>query len=203
MVDALIIWSSQIWLTIKALICGQLSLRPSTDNAPVNMKGLFTSVIVAAAAQLASAHYTFPYLIANGVTTGEYQYVRITANHWVSCHNTAGYSFVPDKSIQSNGPVTNVKDASIRCYELDTTSAGATSTATVSAGSTVGFKADNTMGHPGYFSAYMTPASPAANSNSAGLGSTWFKIWEWAPTYSKTAGLTFDSMGTKSALRRM
>jgi hypothetical protein len=85
MVDAHIIWSSQIWLTIKALICARLLLRLSTDNAPATMKALFTSVIVAAAAQLASAHYTFPYLIANGTTTGEYQYVRITANHWVSC----------------------------------------------------------------------------------------------------------------------
>lgn len=38
----------------------------------------------------------------------------------------------------------------------------------------------------------MSAASPAANSNSAGLGSTWFKIWEWAPTYSaSTNQLTF------------
>ncbi|KAF8910777.1 hypothetical protein CPB85DRAFT_679170 [Mucidula mucida] len=50
--------------------------------------------------------------------------------------------------------------------------------------STVGFKADNTMGHPGYFSAYMTPASPSANFTSAGSGKTWFKIWEWSPSWS-------------------
>ena len=25
----------------------------------------------------------------------------------------------------------------------------------------------------------MSPASPAANSEEAGTGQTWFKIWEW------------------------
>ncbi|KAJ3575871.1 hypothetical protein NP233_g815 [Leucocoprinus birnbaumii] len=127
------------------------------------------------AAQLATAHYTFPDLIANNTVSSDWQYVRITANHY------------------SNGPVTDVTSDAIRCYELDSTSAGQTGTATVAAGSTVGFKADNTMGHPGYFSAYMTPASPAANSNQAGLGKTWFKIWEWSPTFSPSTGLVFAS----------
>jgi hypothetical protein len=49
----------------------------------LKMKGVFLASLLAAAAQVASAHYTFPYLIANGTTTGEYQYVRITANHYV------------------------------------------------------------------------------------------------------------------------
>jgi hypothetical protein len=44
-----------------------------------------------------------------------------------------------------------------------------------------------------YFSAYLTPASPAANSASAGTGKTWFKIWEWAPKWSASTGLVFDS----------
>lgn len=47
----------------------------------------------------------------------------------------------------SNGPVTDVTSPLMKCYE--TTTASATGTATVVAGSTVGFKADNTMGHPG------------------------------------------------------
>ena len=29
----------------------------------------------------------------------------------------------------------------------------------------------------------MTPASPAANSEEAGTGQTWFKIWEALPTF--------------------
>jgi hypothetical protein len=79
----------------------------------------------------------------------------------------------------------------VKCYE--STTASATSTYTVSAGSTVGFKADNTMGHPGYFDAYLSLASPTANTESAGSGATWFKIWDWAPTYSASTGLVFDS----------
>ncbi|KAF9468706.1 glycoside hydrolase [Collybia nuda] len=134
-------------------------------------------VILAAllATNLVAAHYTFPNFIVNGTTTAEWQYVRMTENHW------------------SSGPVTDVKSSAIRCYELDSTSAGAAGIATVTAGSTVGFKASNTMGHPGYFSAYMSTASPAANSNSAGLGKTWFKIWEWSPTWTASAGLSFPS----------
>ena len=29
----------------------------------------------------------------------------------------------------------------------------------------------------------MTPASPAANSEEAGTGQTWFNIWEALPTF--------------------
>lgn len=90
----------------------------------------------------------------------------------------------------------SVTDTALRCYELDSTVAGTTSTATVAAGSTVGFKAGNSVFHPGYFSAYMSAASPAANSASAGTGATWFKIWEWSPTYSASTGLVFASQST-------
>ncbi|KAG9019044.1 hypothetical protein FRB90_007000 [Tulasnella sp. 427] len=137
------------------------------------MKIFFSAALAAVAAQLASAHYTFPDLIVNGTVTADWQYVRMTDNHY------------------SNGPVTDVKSASMKCYE--STTAGQTSTATVVAGSTVGFKADNTMGHPGYFDVYMSAASPTANTESAGSGKTWFKIWEWAPKWSKSTGLVFDS----------
>ncbi|KAG9048614.1 hypothetical protein FS837_012389 [Tulasnella sp. UAMH 9824] len=137
------------------------------------MKLLLTTALAACAAQLASAHYTFGNFIVNGTTTAEWQYVRMTDNHY------------------DNGPVTNVNSPLMKCYE--TTTAAQTSTATVVAGSTVGFKASNTMGHPGYFDVYMSAASPSANTESAGSGKTWFKIWEWAPKWSKTTGLVFDS----------
>lgn len=43
--------------------------------------------------------------------------------------------------------MTDVNDPEFRCYELDlVNTASQTSTATVTAGSTVGFMADNTMG---------------------------------------------------------
>ncbi|KAG6820618.1 hypothetical protein H0H93_014221 [Arthromyces matolae] len=148
-------------------------------------------LIPAIAAQLARAHYTFPDLYVNSTVSTDWEYVRITSNHY------------------SQAPVTDVTSSAIRCYELDDTVAASTSIATVAAGSTVGFKADNSMGHPGYFSAYLSSASPSANSNQAGLGKTWwalhvllfivslsysrFKIWEWSPTYSASTGLVFNS----------
>jgi hypothetical protein len=43
-----------------------------------------------------------------------------------------------------------------------------------------------------YLDIYLSPASPAANSEAAGTGKTWFKVWQWAPTYdASTNSLTF------------
>ncbi len=81
----------------------------------------------------------------------------------------------------------------MKCYE--STTAAQTSTATVKAGSTVGFQADNTMGHPGYFDIYMAAAPSGANVESAGSGQDWFKIHEWPPSYSPSTGLTFQLEG--------
>lgn len=85
----------------------------------------------------------------------------------------------------------------MKCYE--NTTANLTAIATVTAGSTVGFQADDTVVHPGYFSAYLSAAVPSANTESAGGGATWFKIWDWAPTYVPGTppydGLVFASMG--------
>ncbi|KAH7093817.1 glycoside hydrolase [Auriculariales sp. MPI-PUGE-AT-0066] len=137
------------------------------------MKAAF--VALTAAASFVSAHYQFRDLIANGTTTTDWTYVRMTANH-VDSH-----------------PQTDVTASAIRCFEDSDSVAANTSTYSVAAGATVGFKADNTMGHPGYFSAYLCKASPSANSSAACTGSSWFKIWEWSPSYSASTGLVFDS----------
>jgi hypothetical protein len=117
--------------------------------------------------------------------------------------------------------VTSVTDPEFRCYELDlTNTAGETGIATVRAGTTIGVKADQAIYHPGvslfslcielflltrwikskhcplyqYFDIYLSPASPAANSESAGTGKTWFKIWENPPVYNAGSNsLTFPS----------
>jgi hypothetical protein len=48
--------------------------------------------------------------------------------------------------LNSLSQVTDVTSSAFRCYELDPVNTpGQTGTATVSAGSTVGFKADNSM----------------------------------------------------------
>ncbi|OJT15959.1 hypothetical protein TRAPUB_12857 [Trametes pubescens] len=142
------------------------------------MKAFFATLAILSA-QLAAAHYTLPDLIANGTTTADWVYVRTTQNHY------------------SNAPITDVNSTEFRCYELDMNATpGQTSIATVEAGSTIGFKAvrrrDNDFYHPGYFSAYMSRASPAANSPEAGTGQTWFKIWEEPPVFENGA-LVFPS----------
>ncbi|KAG9004899.1 hypothetical protein FRB93_010078 [Tulasnella sp. JGI-2019a] len=126
------------------------------------------------AAHLVNAHYTFPEFINNGVTSTAWQYIRMTDNNL------------------SNAPVTDVTSSEMKCYENST--ASATGIATVTAGSTVGFVADNTMGHPGYFDIYMSAANPAT-LESAGSGQTWFKIHEWPPAYNSTVGFTFQLEG--------
>ncbi|KAI0318607.1 glycosyl hydrolase family 61-domain-containing protein [Amylostereum chailletii] len=142
---------------------------------------LLSPVLFFTALCAVKAHYTFPDFVNDGAVSADWEYVRITANHY------------------TNGPITDVDDPEFRCYELDMDATpGETGTATVTAGSNVGFVADAVMGHPGYFSAYMTPASPAANSSEAGTGSTWFKIWEWPPTFSPSTGLVFDSENIQS-----
>ncbi|KAI0078300.1 glycoside hydrolase family 61 protein D [Panus rudis PR-1116 ss-1] len=143
--------------------------------------------VLLSAVALATAHYTFPDFVHNGAVSADWQYVRETANHY------------------SNGPVTNVNDPEFRCYELDLqNTAGQTGIATVSAGDTVGFKAVShenysklaAIYHPGYFSIYMSPATPAANSPQAGTGQTWFKVWEKTPTFANRQ-LTFDTTETQ------
>ncbi|KAI9713833.1 MAG: hypothetical protein M1820_000563 [Bogoriella megaspora] len=132
-------------------------------------------LLLLASAFTASAHYTFPYLFANGALSGEYQYVRMTENHY------------------SNGPVQDVTSQALRCYEIDPFPT--TSTTSVKAGSTVGFKLDTTIGHPGPILVYMAEApsgTKAASFNAT--GQNWFKIYQQAPTVT-SAGLQWQSDG--------
>ena len=74
-------------------------------------------------------------MIFNGVTSKDWEYVRKT---------------------MSDSPVQNAESPAIRCYEdRGRRTAGV---ATVAAGSKVGFKASNSMGHPGPFTFYMAKA---------------------------------------------
>jgi len=139
------------------------------------------SLVLAAAA--ANAHYTFPDLIVGGKATGDWYNVRKTAN-W-----------------QSNGPVTDVTSAAIRCYEL---SAGSpATTATVSAGSSVGFTVAPDIFHPGPLAFYMAQA-PSNISSWDGTGSVWFKIsqdqpsgtqgnWNWPSLNAQKVSVTIPS----------
>ncbi|KAI1146984.1 hypothetical protein F4825DRAFT_455920 [Nemania diffusa] len=56
---------------------------------------------------ITQAHYTFPGLIYNSVTEADWTYVRKTTNRY------------------SHGPVQDVSDSQIRCYEITPGSNGA------------------------------------------------------------------------------
>ncbi|KAI0696825.1 glycosyl hydrolase family 61-domain-containing protein [Cytidiella melzeri] len=158
---------------------GVTFLSPSSHKSVFSMKTFFF-VLAAVAAPLISAHYTFPDLINGGAVSADWTNIRMTANHY------------------SNAPVTSVTDPEFRCYELDLqNTAGQTATASVSAGSTIGFKGSQSLYHPGYFSIYMSKATPAANSPQAGTGQTWFKVYEIPPVYSD-GQLSFPSENVQS-----
>ncbi|PSN69847.1 hypothetical protein BS50DRAFT_488818 [Corynespora cassiicola Philippines] len=138
------------------------------------MKFLLTALL----AVTASAHYTFPALIAGGSSTSDWQYVRKTTN------------------FQSNGPVTDVKSNQIRCYELSP-GTGA-QTYTVKAGDNVGFVAKSSISHPGPLQFYMAkvPSGKTA-ADWDGSGNVWFKIYEQGATIS-SGGMSWASSGKTS-----
>ncbi|KAI1165921.1 lytic polysaccharide monooxygenase [Nemania serpens] len=125
---------------------------------------------------IAQAHYTFPGLIYNGVTEADWTFVRETTNHY------------------SHGPVQDVTDSQIRCYELVPGSNGA-KTKNVNAGDTVGFRVDGGIQHPGPMQFYMAKAPSGQTAETFnGDGAVWFKIYEEHPTVT-SAGLTWSSSG--------
>ncbi|EIN11198.1 hypothetical protein PUNSTDRAFT_98263 [Punctularia strigosozonata HHB-11173 SS5] len=113
-----------------------------------------------ALAQAASAHYIFTTLIA-GSTTSEAA-VREPVN---------------------NSPITSATDPNLVC-NIHT---AATSTVSVPAGSTIGFKLDNTLYHLGPAAIYLgqVPSGETA-ATWDGTGAHWFKIAEWGATYSQS-----------------
>lgn len=105
---------------------------------------------------------TFPYLIADNTVSGEWEYVRRTANKY------------------SHGPVTDVTSPQIRCYEDP--GRPAADVKDVTAGSTVGFKLQAPIQHIGPVQFYMArvPDGQDVDSWEAG-GNVFFKIKEVGP----------------------
>lgn len=91
----------------------------------------------------------------------------------------------------SSAPVDDPTSPAIRCYEDP--SAPKTGVATISAGSTLGFKASNTMGHPGPVLWYMARAPAGQDITSfKGNGAVWFKIAHKGATTDAT-GVHFET----------
>ncbi|KDQ20796.1 glycoside hydrolase family 61 protein [Botryobasidium botryosum FD-172 SS1] len=139
------------------------------------MKTISLLTIAAALASSVSAHYIFTSLILNGQTTPAYQYVRRNTN--------------------SNSPVLSVTSNDIRC-NVGGASGGSTQTASVAAGSTVGFALDQAIFHAGPIAVYLGKA-PSTAASWDGSGANWFKIYEVGATISPGA-IAFPADGKTS-----
>ncbi|KAG8739548.1 hypothetical protein FRC10_005458 [Ceratobasidium sp. 414] len=120
-----------------------------------------TALAIALSANGVFGHYIFSKLITNGVT---------------------GAAFANIRPVPNNSPVTDVTSNDVRC-NVGGTSAGSTTTATVAAGSTVGFVLDNTVYHQGPLAVYLGKA-PSSASSWDGSGANWFKIYELGATFN-------------------
>lgn len=104
-------------------------------------------------------------LVVDGAATDPYEYVRQNTN--------------------ANSPVTSVTSNDIRCNAGGLDSGASTSTASVTAGATVGFALDQAIFHPGPINVYLSKApSTAASYDGSG---DWFKISELGATISTSA----------------
>ncbi|KAF9447387.1 lytic polysaccharide monooxygenase [Macrolepiota fuliginosa MF-IS2] len=121
---------------------------------------LLSLVSLAILSQSVSAHYIWNTLVAGSTTSSAA--VRQPVN---------------------NSPVTSVTDGAVTC---NVSPGAATETVSVAAGSTIGFKLDNTIYHQGPAAIYLGKA-PSSAASWDGSGANWFKIAEW--------GATFDPFG--------
>ena len=86
------------------------------------------------------------------------------AKEWTSIRMTKNY--------QDDHGVTNVNDVDLRCFQMRT----GTGTATVAAGGTLGFVADQGVTHPGPLQFYMARIPDGKDINTwEATGNVWFK----------------------------
>ncbi|TFK37301.1 glycoside hydrolase family 61 protein [Crucibulum laeve] len=127
----------------------------------------FASIVgLAVIAQGASAHYIWNTLIAGSTTTSAA--VRLPIN---------------------NSPVTSVTSNDVRC---NVSPGAASQTVSVPAGSTIGFKLDNTLYHQGPAAIYLGKA-PSSVASWDGSGASWFKIAEWGATFNPFTFTDFNA----------
>lgn len=123
---------------------------------------------------------TFPSLTIDGTKSADWEFVRRTANY------------------QHTGPLQNVYDNAIRCYEGSGRPEAAI--ASIAAGSKLDIGVYYSITHPGPVLFYMAkvPAGKTA-ADWDGSGNVWFKIDEMAPSVS-ASGLSWPSDGMKHSL---
>lgn len=129
-----------------------------------------TALVVLGAILGVSGHYTLP-----KVGTGsDWQQVR-KADNW-----------------QNNGFVGDVSSAQIRCFQ--STTAAASASLNVTAGSSVTYYASPSIYHPGPMQFYLARVPDGQTVNSwNGDGAVWFKVYHEQPNFG--AQLTWPSNG--------
>lgn len=133
-----------------------------------------STVLLTTIAQVASAHYFFDNNIKDGVTQGQFKYVR---------KSTRAVAYNPIKF--SSNPPADIRDGStadgpdIVCNQNAFASAGKTQVLTVNAGDQVTLKlgVGAKMEHPGPGLVYMAKA-PGSVQEFSGIGADWFKIFQ-------------------------
>ncbi|MCJ1328317.1 hypothetical protein MMC10_004993 [Thelotrema lepadinum] len=132
------------------------------------------SFLLAGLASTASAHYVFPSLVLNGVTTPAWADVRQYPTYY------------------TNNPVTDVTSTDIRCNVGGSTVTSNTST--VTAGQSIAFTVAPDIYHPGPAQVYLAKAPTGANiATWDGSGSVWFKIMGEGPSSFGSSGLTWPT----------
>jgi hypothetical protein len=125
--------------------------------------------------------------------------MTLTANEpdtFPSVGNTADWQVVRQtKNYQSNGPVTDVQSADIRCYQMK----GTSGIFNVTAGSPVKYNAKSSISHPGPMSFYIAkvPAGESAASWEPGTAKVWSKIYQDMPNIA-AGGMSWPTMGAAS-----
>ncbi|CAE7156892.1 unnamed protein product [Rhizoctonia solani] len=127
------------------------------------------ALLVATATQVA-AHYRFTSLIVNGVNTGAYTNVRQNTNY--------------------NSPITDVSSTDFTCNAGGRSTSS--STATVPAGSTIGFALDQPIYHAGVINVYMAKA-PSTAATFDGSGKVWFKVYQLSAVTDGGSSIKFPS----------
>ncbi|TCD65931.1 hypothetical protein EIP91_001999 [Steccherinum ochraceum] len=130
------------------------------------------AVALGALASSVSAHYTFPTLVVNGQSSGQ----------WVNVRKTNNYN--------TRNPVTDVTSADFRCYTSETHATA--TTVKVAAGSQLGITSDGTMYHPSVVNVYMAKA-PSTADGWAGDGAVWFKVYELSAVTNGGQSITFPA----------
>ncbi|KAK0648692.1 glycoside hydrolase family 61 protein-like protein [Cercophora newfieldiana] len=136
----------------------------------------FSFLLLAAGA---SAHYRFSKLVIDGVTE---------QREWTSIRQTKNY--------QDDHGVTDVNSADIRCFQMK----AGTGTATVTAGSDLGFVPDQGVTHPGPVQFYMARVPDGSNINTwEATGNVWFKVASinGVNPGAKTSGFTWPTYNKK------